>query len=794
MPNYRTKMWAALVIALCAWTAGSGCQKPSLYPESVGPTTTYSRVVEALTTLIEHEMETKGLPALSIVVVDDQKVVWARGFGLADPDLGIPATARTAYRVGSVSKLFTDIAIMRMVERQEIELDTPIGSYLPHFEPKSSFGKEITLRQLMSHRAGLVREPPVGNYFDDTEPSLDETVASLNETALVYEPESRTKYSNAGIAVVGRVLEKGSGVSFEEYLKSNVLEPLEMERSGFRRDAEIKRTLATAYMWTYDGREFEAPGFQLGMAPAGSMYSNVLDLGKFMKCLLRGGEIGRGRLLEEETLEAMYSPQFGDSAYGLGFAISELDGHRLIRHGGAIYGFATELAFLPEKKLGVAVVTTMDGANSVMSRIAQQALRGAIAAQEDQELPETQLTRALEPELARKLAGRYETAEGGEAVELLERAGRLWLQASDLIVEIRALEGNRLIVDDRLSYGLELSPRGDETLHLKSRDFVRAIVKKPAPVPERWRGLIGEYGWDYNTLYILEKDGRLHALIEWFFLYPLEQLSENLFAFPDSGLYEGEQLIFIRDDEGVATEVLAANVGFKRRSVGTEEGKTFQIEPLQPVDGLREVALAAKPPLEEGDFRRPELIEVVTLDRSIQLDVRYATTNNFMGAVFYDEPKAFLQQPAAEALVAAHRALNTEGYGILIHDAYRPWYVTKMFWDATPESQKIFVANPENGSRHNRGAAVDVTLYDLENGKPVRMVGGYDEFSERSYPGYLGGTSLERWQRELLRHAMEAKGFEVYEFEWWHFDYKDWNRYPILNLSFDQLEVQEPVH
>jgi D-alanyl-D-alanine dipeptidase len=206
------------------------------------------------------------------------------------------------------------------------------------------------------------------------------------------------------------------------------------------------------------------------------------------------------------------------------------------------------------------------------------------------------------------------------------------------------------------------------------------------------------------------------------------------------------------------------------------------------------MAIEATPPLEEGDFREPDLVEVVTLDDTIKLDVRYATTNNFMGAIFYDEPKAFLQRSAAKALVAAHKTLKTQGYGVLIHDAYRPWYVTKMFWDATPESQKIFVANPENGSRHNRGAAVDITLFDLETGLPLRMVGGYDEFSERSYPGYPGGTSLQRWHRELLRRAMEAQGFEVYEYEWWHFDYKDWSKYPILNMTFDQLEVPEPVH
>ncbi len=124
---------------------------------------------------------------------------------------------------------------------------------------------------------------------------------------------------------------------------------------------------------------------------------------------------------------------------------------------------------------------------------------------------------------------------------------------------------------------------------------------------------------------------------------------------------------------------------------------------------------------------------------------------------------------------------------MLVHDAYRPWYVTKMFWDATPDDKKIFVANPSEGSRHNRGCAVDTSLYALATGKPVEMVGVYDEMSERSYPGYPGGTSLQRWHRELLRHAIENEGFEVYEFEWWHFDYKDWRTYPILNLRFDQL-------
>ncbi|MGH7170367.1 MAG: M15 family metallopeptidase, partial [Gemmataceae bacterium] len=149
--------------------------------------------------------------------------------------------------------------------------------------------------------------------------------------------------------------------------------------------------------------------------------------------------------------------------------------------------------------------------------------------------------------------------------------------------------------------------------------------------------------------------------------------------------------------------------------------------------------------------------------------------------------KAYMQKPAAEALVRVNKKLAEQGYGLLVYDAYRPWSVTKMFWDATPDKLRLFVADPRQGSRHNRGCAVDLTLYDRKTGKPVEMVGGYDEMSDRSYPDYLGGTSLQRYHRELLRRAMQEEGFTVYEAEWWHFDYKDWRKYPILNKTFEEL-------
>src|SRR5262249_4541146 len=220
---------------------------------------------------------------------------------------------------------------------------------------------------------------------------------------------------------------------------------------------------------------------------------------------------------------------------------------------------------------------------------------------------------------------------------------------------------------------------------------------------------------------------------------------------------------------------------------GPDPSRSYHVTPDKPVSQLRADALAAKPPEESGPFRKADLIELTSLDPVIHLDIRYATANDFLGVPVYTQARAFLQRPAAEALLRVLRKLQPLGYGLLIHDGYRPWYITKIFWDSTPPEGKIFVADPAQGSRHNRGCAVDLTLYDLKTGQPVEMTGTYDEMSPRSFANYPGGTSLQRWHRELLRRAMESEGFTVYESEWWHFDYKDWHEYGILNIPFEKL-------
>ena len=255
--------------------------------------------------------------------------------------------------------------------------------------------------------------------------------------------------------------------------------------------------------------------------------------------------------------------------------------------------------------------------------------------------------------------------------------------------------------------------------------FALAMHAQPAPPPARWLPLIGEYHRDYGILHVYEKDGRLTVMVDRLFEYPLLEEAPRLFRFP-AGMYDRALAEFT--DRGL---VIGGTL-FPRLPDPAQPGATFRITPMKPVIELRAKAGRANPPQERGEFRRPDLVELVSLDPTIHLDIR-------------------------------------------------------MFWDATPTDKRMFVADPSQGSRHNRGCAVDLTLYDVKTGVPVEMTGGYDEMSDRSYPDYPGGTSRQRWHRALLRRAMEQEGFRVFEFEWWHFDYAEWPKYPILNVAFEDL-------
>ncbi|MFL3001752.1 MAG: undecaprenyl-diphosphate phosphatase [Cytophagales bacterium] len=214
---------------------------------------------------------------------------------------------------------------------------------------------------------------------------------------------------------------------------------------------------------------------------------------------------------------------------------------------------------------------------------------------------------------------------------------------------------------------------------------------------------------------------------------------------------------------------------------------TFYIEPVKEIHELRKISVNSPTPRLDSIGSHLELVDLKKLNDNFKLDIRYASENNFMRSKFYNLSKAYLNKDAAKNLLKAQKDLEEKGFGIVIFDAYRPWYVTKMFWEGTPKHLKHFVADPTDGSVHNRGCAIDIGLYDKKSGKNIKMISGYDEFTERAYPDYNGGEKEKRDIRDLLISTMERNGFSVYEFEWWHYNYNMCNS-GIMNYSFEELD------
>ena len=399
-----------------------------------------------------------------------------------------------------------------------------------------------------------------------------------------------------------------------------------------------------------------------------------------------------------------------------------------------------------------------------------------------------------EPLVSARLRGRYVNVGNGDVMELFVGESGLAVRRAGVAAAPVRAEGEMLVVwmprGDELE-GEFLEQQGDGLLFRDALWRRDPGTRRPSPVValNRVLGLYEPADHDGVPLrfYLLQWEGQLWVQINDLYMVSAESTAEAV-KLADSRLGIERVAWAEAGNPGAGLELGGVTLG---RTFGVGQGPVTRIDAFSSIEQLREEAMAASPPDEHREFRVPDLVELIKLEAGIRLEIRYATSSNFVGIVFYQQPRAFLQRPAAEALARVHRRLAEQGYGLLVYDAYRPWFVTKMFWDATPEPWKHFVADPANGSRHNRGCAVDLTLIDLVTGGPVEMMGGYDEFSERSYPFYPGGTDRQRWHRELLRRAMEGEGFAVYEYEWWHFDFHEWAEYPILDRSFDSLEDAE---
>jgi D-alanyl-D-alanine dipeptidase len=184
--------------------------------------------------------------------------------------------------------------------------------------------------------------------------------------------------------------------------------------------------------------------------------------------------------------------------------------------------------------------------------------------------------------------------------------------------------------------------------------------------------------------------------------------------------------------------------------------------------------------------KEQRLVDLAAAIPSLRMDIKYASTDNFTGEQLYPQPRAYLRQPAAEALRAAQQALSEKGLGICIFDAYRPYSVTLKLWEYLRDER--YVAAPWTGSRHNRGCAVDMTLVDLASGETLAMPTGYDDFSERAGHHYTDLPETVLHNRKVLVSVMRKHGFAPLPSEWWHYDFNGWENYALLNLPFAVLD------
>lgn len=534
---------------------------------------TYAAVIEKIRQIIAEEISQHQLAGVSIALVDDQTVVYADGFGLADETTRTPAGPGTVYRCGSISKLFNALAVMQLVEQGRLDLDAPITQYDRDFSIVVPFADAgpITLRQLLCHRSGLIREAPVGGYFDDGEPSIEATVRSVGSCVLVNPPDTKTCYSNVGPTIAGHIVSLVTGTPYEDYQQRHVLGPMGMTSSAFLHNPATRAVVARGYMQVVqaDGgfRRQEAPAFELGTPPAGNLYTSVNDLARLAMLVFAGGRIGSHQIVASETLAEMFRPQLIKEpiGFGIGFNVGKLGDHVMVSHTGAVYGFTSYFAALPDAKLAAIVLINDDLVVGSVRKITETALELILEAKLG-EKPASQPTITIAPEQLARLAGDYESTSYWATLTV--RDGKLKAVISGQPLTLAPTQPLKFMAEGRWQWRSEFvfTEGADGSVNefqALTQTFRRVDPSAMHVVPAAWRKLLGSYGRSYIPLVISIRHGHLYAFTENMVDYRLIPINRTVFAMPP-GLYTDEQLVFQAAPNGEVYSVVLGGVEMKR--------------------------------------------------------------------------------------------------------------------------------------------------------------------------------------------------------------------------------------
>lgn len=326
-----------------------------------------SEVAAAIAVLdawVAASVASREQPGLSMGIVYDQDLIWAKGYGFADLAKKVPATPSTVYRIASISKLFTATAIMQLRDAGRVQLDDPVAKYLSWFKVKNVHleGPAITIRHLLTHTSGLPREATGLNWSDLTMPKREDMIRRIGELETVFPAETQWKYSNLALTLAGEIVASVSGEPWAQYTENHILKPLGMNATTPVPMPNLSH-LAVGY-----GRR--VPGFPRDVEPfldieaerpAGSLASTVEDLARFASLQLREGRAGGTQILKGSTLREMHRLQWlrpdWRSGWGLGFSVRRVGDQVRVGHGGSLPGHLTRIEIAPADKLAVIVLT-----------------------------------------------------------------------------------------------------------------------------------------------------------------------------------------------------------------------------------------------------------------------------------------------------------------------------------------------------------------------------------------------------------------------------------------------------
>jgi CubicO group peptidase (beta-lactamase class C family) len=416
-PTLRNRTISSIILIVISVFVG--CSRAPVKPDQIIPGN-YDYAKEYITWLTHKEMKRNKVMGVSIAIVDDQKVIWAQGFGFSDAKNKIPATSETVYRIGSISKLFTVMAAMKLAEQGQVDIDRPLKNYLPQFSIRSRFSDSgpITPRTIMTHHSGLPSSLSKGMWTSEPPAKL---IYRLKDEHMAYPTNYILAYSNTGMALLGLMIEQVSNTEFCAFVEQSILSPIGMQQSSFKLTPIVEGLLSKGYR---DGKEMDQ--VPLRDVSAGSMYSNVIDLCRFIQMVFAQGKIGSRQILRPETIEEMLRPQNQDlpldsgNLVGLGWFLKKLNlsnglGEIIVAgHDGGSPLFRTSLVILPEKKLGVVVLTNSTEGGKILRKVTTEAFKSALEAKtgkthkiQEEEIPPPD--KIASEEILESFVGRYAT-------------------------------------------------------------------------------------------------------------------------------------------------------------------------------------------------------------------------------------------------------------------------------------------------------------------------------------------------------------------------------------------------